>query len=263
MGTNEEREWSADALAADGAIVRLRPVAATDTDGLTELYRKGSADSLRLRFFGSPGEHVIDGEVARLVRPLADDHDAIVAEENGRIIGVASYERRPADSPTAEFAVFVDDEHHGRGVGTLLLEHLAGMARRVGVTELAGEVMPTNVDMLKVARDLGEATSAIFDAGVVDVRFHTMPDASALALAQTDLTRAALQHAWPELEVTVQTFVTRGDQKLDLSLIQQSEQGGKGLFTKELEEALLAPDGGAASSESRSAYTAPGMWPSR
>ena len=64
--------------------------------------------------------------------------------------------------------------------------------------------------------------------------------ASALALAQTDLTRAALQQAWPELEVTVQTFVTRGDQKLDLSLIQQSEQGGKGLFTKELEEALLA-----------------------
>lgn len=64
--------------------------------------------------------------------------------------------------------------------------------------------------------------------------------ASALALAQTDLTRAALNRACPDLEVRVQTFVTRGDQKLDLSLIQQSEQGGKGLFTKELEDALLA-----------------------
>src|SRR5205823_5969359 len=32
---------------------------------------------------------------------------------------------------------------------------------------------------------------------------------------------------------------TRGDQKLDLSLIRASEAGGKGLFTKELEDALL------------------------
>ncbi len=63
--------------------------------------------------------------------------------------------------------------------------------------------------------------------------------ASALALAQTDLTRAALLREFPELEVRVETFVTRGDKKMDISLIQQSEQGGKGLFTKELEDALL------------------------
>lgn len=64
--------------------------------------------------------------------------------------------------------------------------------------------------------------------------------ASALALAQTDLTRAALAVAFPELPVAVQTFTTRGDQKLDLSLLRGSEAGGKGLFTKELEDALLA-----------------------
>ena len=38
----------------------------------------------------------------------------------------------------------------------------------------------------------------------------------------------------------MKTFVTRGDQKLDLSLIRSSEAGGKGLFTKELEDALIA-----------------------
>ncbi|MGB8169555.1 MAG: hydroxymethylbilane synthase [Chthoniobacteraceae bacterium] len=62
---------------------------------------------------------------------------------------------------------------------------------------------------------------------------------SALALAQVELTRAALADACPELEVEVKTFLTRGDQKLDLSLIRANEAGGKGLFTKELEEALL------------------------
>lgn len=63
---------------------------------------------------------------------------------------------------------------------------------------------------------------------------------SALALAQVELTRAALAIACPEVEVEVKTFITRGDQKLDLSLIRANEAGGKGLFTKELEDALLA-----------------------
>jgi hydroxymethylbilane synthase len=63
--------------------------------------------------------------------------------------------------------------------------------------------------------------------------------ASALAMAQTELTRAALLGAFPSLEVRVQTFVTQGDRKLDLELLQRTPGGGKGLFTRELEEALL------------------------
>ncbi len=63
---------------------------------------------------------------------------------------------------------------------------------------------------------------------------------SALALAQVVLTRAALAKAWPDLQVDEQVFVTRGDRKLDLSLLRAGEAGGKGLFTRELEDALLA-----------------------
>jgi len=62
---------------------------------------------------------------------------------------------------------------------------------------------------------------------------------SALALAQVDLTRAALAAVLPDLPVVQKIFVTRGDQKLDLSLLRANEAGGKGLFTKELEDALL------------------------
>ncbi|MEY2599439.1 MAG: hydroxymethylbilane synthase [Verrucomicrobiota bacterium] len=61
---------------------------------------------------------------------------------------------------------------------------------------------------------------------------------SALALAQTELTRAALEGAFPGLKIEVETFVTQGDKKLDLNLL-NSPGGGKGLFTKELEVALL------------------------
>lgn len=62
---------------------------------------------------------------------------------------------------------------------------------------------------------------------------------SALALAQVDLTEAALGRALPNVETAREIFITRGDQKLDLNLLQKGEGGGKGLFTRELEDALL------------------------
>ncbi|MEO6788106.1 MAG: hydroxymethylbilane synthase, partial [Chthoniobacteraceae bacterium] len=62
---------------------------------------------------------------------------------------------------------------------------------------------------------------------------------SALALAQVDLTEAALRTACPELRTEREIFITRGDQKLDLNLLTRGEAGGKGLFTRELEDALI------------------------
>lgn len=60
---------------------------------------------------------------------------------------------------------------------------------------------------------------------------------SALALAQTELVRAGLAAAFPELEIAVEILRTRGDDRLDLSL-QSTGALDKGLFTKELEVAL-------------------------
>src|SRR5256714_15541200 len=53
------------------------------------------------------------------------------------------------------------------------------------------------------------------------------------------MTRAALAaaHGWSEEEVEIVTIRTSGDRIQDRPL---SESGGKGLFTKEIEEALLA-----------------------
>ena len=162
-----------DALTADGGIIQIRSITPEDEAGLRALFGRASADALRRRFFGVPGPAAVDREIARLIRPAAPasevpDHEAIVALQAGTLIGVASYERRPPDSGSAEFAVYVDEAHHNRGVGTLLLEHLAARARRVGVSELVGEVLSSNGDMLRVVRDLDHRASLQFDAGVVE-----------------------------------------------------------------------------------------------
>lgn len=59
---------------------------------------------------------------------------------------------------------------------------------------------------------------------------------STLALTQTRQVAAELQRLAPELEVRIEIIRTTGDELKDISLI---KAGGKGLFTKELETALL------------------------
>jgi hydroxymethylbilane synthase len=60
---------------------------------------------------------------------------------------------------------------------------------------------------------------------------------SPLAMAQTQIIRDLLERAHPALRIEVKTIQTSGDQFLNLSL---SAGAGKGLFTKEIEEKLLA-----------------------
>jgi acyl-CoA synthetase (NDP forming)/GNAT superfamily N-acetyltransferase len=185
-----------DALTADGAIVAIRPVSAGDAEALADLFRRGSADSLRLRFFATPGPLLLAAEVARLTRPATPEHATIAAELAGTLVGVASYERRGPAEPTAEFAVFVDDAHQRRGVGTLLLEHLAERARGNGITTLVGEVLAGNVRMLRVAGDLAAVTSPRMPDGVVKVAVGTTAGDRALAGIDTrerTAERASLQ----------------------------------------------------------------------
>ncbi|WP_151838401.1 hydroxymethylbilane synthase [Acinetobacter ursingii] len=59
---------------------------------------------------------------------------------------------------------------------------------------------------------------------------------SPLALWQAEHIRARLQELYPDLEVELVKFVTQGDKILDTPL---AKIGGKGLFVKELEAALL------------------------
>ena len=59
---------------------------------------------------------------------------------------------------------------------------------------------------------------------------------SRLALIQTDLVRLRIEAAFPEVEVEIVEMSTKGDELLDRSL---TSFGGKGVFTRELEEALL------------------------
>jgi len=62
---------------------------------------------------------------------------------------------------------------------------------------------------------------------------------SKLALWQSEYIKDRLKEHYPDMEVELQEFVTKGDKILDVPL---AKIGGKGLFTKELEVAMLNGD---------------------
>jgi hydroxymethylbilane synthase len=62
---------------------------------------------------------------------------------------------------------------------------------------------------------------------------------SQLALAQAELVQQALERLPERPEIVVRIIRTTGDRRLDISLSQPGPKLGRGLFTKELEEALL------------------------
>lgn len=62
---------------------------------------------------------------------------------------------------------------------------------------------------------------------------------SDLAIAQSNMIASALQHAHPQLQAELLPLSTKGDREKNRELL---AIGGKGLFTKEIEQALLQGD---------------------
>jgi GNAT superfamily N-acetyltransferase len=164
------REFAVDALLRDGAIARIRNLRESDADALRKMYGGISEDALYLRFF-IVSKLVITREIAALTRQADDQHASLVAEIGDRIVGVATFERQPADPTRAEIAFLVSDECRGRGVGTLLLKHLAVLASRFGVERFFAETLPTNARMLHMFADAGFPLTTIRSQHMVRVEF--------------------------------------------------------------------------------------------
>lgn len=144
--------WEADVLLLDGRTARVRPTRVTDEQALVEFYAGVSPTSKYLRYF-VPHPTFTEAELQRLTDPDYDAHVSLVVESADRIIALGSYDKTiPGE---AEMAFLVQDAHHGRGIGTILLEHLAQAARERGVTRFVAEIMPENGEMISTLRAAG------------------------------------------------------------------------------------------------------------
>ena len=169
-------EWESDVVTADGATVHLRPMRPDDEQRIAEMLESVSDDSVYLRYF-SP---VKRATAARLeMRGIGEQgHVARVAVLGDKLIGSARYD--VIAQGVAEVAFVVPDEQQGRGIATLLFEHLAAIARSQGIHTFVAETLPSNTRMLGVFAAAGWPRRTRFEGGVVHSEFAIDPSPASL-----------------------------------------------------------------------------------
>jgi len=166
------------ALLMDGRAVRIRTVFPADRDALEALNEAASDRSIYLRFF-SVNRRAAENYLDVLCRPASPDHHALLVELDSQVVAVAGFERVAADS--AEFALLVADDFQHEGIGTLLLEQLAAVARRHRIARFTAEVLAENSNMNRTLRDLGYPISSRIESGVNVLSLDLMPTDEVLA----------------------------------------------------------------------------------
>ncbi|MCK2217715.1 GNAT family N-acetyltransferase [Actinomadura sp. ATCC 31491] len=164
--------WEADVVLADGGTAHVRPIRPADADRLRAFYSRLSEESIYFRFFG-PRPRLSDRDVERFTNVDYVGRVALIATIGTEMVAVIRYDRTGPGE--AEVAFLVEDAHQGRGVASVLLEHLAATARENGIETFVADVLPANMRMMGVLRQAGYTAQSQFADGVVRMTLDLTP----------------------------------------------------------------------------------------
>ncbi|WP_369056262.1 bifunctional acetate--CoA ligase family protein/GNAT family N-acetyltransferase [Kineococcus terrestris] len=184
--------WEADVALRDGGTAHVRPIRPSDADAVAAFHSRQSEESRYLRFF-APMPRLSERDLTRFTHVDHAERVALVATVGDDIVGIARYDAappRPGRPRAAEVAFNISDAHQGRGLGSVLLEHLAAAARERGVQRFTADVLPQNAKMIAVFREAGFEVRQGYSDGVLEVSFAIDPTERSL-----DVMRAREQRA--------------------------------------------------------------------
>lgn len=155
----------------DGTAVAFRPLSADDAVALGRFHGRLSRRSVYLRYFTGLARPPSEEKVGSFANLEGRDGFALVALDPAHceeIIALVFYVR---DAVTGRFelACLVEDGWQGKGLGLGLARELVKEARRQGIGQLRGVVLPENTRMLNLLRDLELPKRTYLKHGLVHV----------------------------------------------------------------------------------------------
>jgi acetate---CoA ligase (ADP-forming) len=169
----EGKVFSEYVLLRDGQSVCLRTATKEDVPAVEALLQSVSPQSLQMRFMGA-----VSYVSPSMIQSMCSNNPreslsllAIVGQEpDSRVVGIGSYATL-GSCRKAEVAFLVQDKFQGRGISTLLLERLAGIAAGNGFVGFEAEVLYENQAMINVFRDSGFEVHQALESGSIHVAF--------------------------------------------------------------------------------------------
>jgi GNAT superfamily N-acetyltransferase len=144
--------------------VMLRRVVDADHDACLELFDRFS-ERTRFYRYHSGTRRISRRHLRSLLHSDGIEHQAWLAEADGRPIAVAHWFRHPEDPEVAELALVVEDAWHGQGVGTQLLEAVVLDAMSLGMVTFTAEVLAENRGIRVVLDRLFADVDVLADRG--------------------------------------------------------------------------------------------------
>jgi L-amino acid N-acyltransferase YncA len=149
----------------------IRPAGLHDAETICAIYNQGIADRLATL----ETEERSPAERRAWLATRGSRHPVFVAETNGGVVGWASlnaFNARPAYRHVADLSVYVERSWRGRGVGRLLLTHLADVALALGYHKLVLAAFPFNQAGMALYERLGFRTVGTYcEQGQLDGRW--------------------------------------------------------------------------------------------
>jgi RimJ/RimL family protein N-acetyltransferase len=151
---------------AGAGRVGLAQLEPSDAEPLRRLFYRLSPETLYRRFM-SPIARPEQTRPDRLLDVDHRDREAIVAVEDGEIVGVARYVRRRG-SDAAELAVVVADAWQRQGLATRMLAALARRASAAGIQRFTLIMQADNRPILGLVRRVDPSAKLALSYGVYE-----------------------------------------------------------------------------------------------
>jgi phosphinothricin acetyltransferase len=138
----------------------IRTATAADAQGLAEIYNHAVENTVAIL-----NETLVDAEnrATWVAQRQGDGFPVLVAEEDGQVIGYASYGPwRPFHGfrETVEHSVYVRDGQRGKGLGRQLMQALIDRARADGLHMMVAAVTAGNDASIRLHEALGFEVTA-------------------------------------------------------------------------------------------------------
>ena len=155
----------------NGRGILFKPATNEDIRSVKSFLERVSKESLRMRFMASVSfvsdifiSDLCSGDFKNSGCLLAYTGDTV----NSKVVGLGNY-ISIGNGHTAEVAFLIDDSYQGKGIGTLLLERLAGIAVANGFLDFEAEVLSDNQSMINVFSSSGFEKHQVWNSDTVHI----------------------------------------------------------------------------------------------